>query len=145
MAEKCYFGPMDNVDDSEVKRLLSETVTIALVGASDMPSKPSNDIMSYLLSNGYDVIPVNPNHEQVLGRECYPSLLDLDKCVDMVNVFRNPRFLMPIMEEAIKIRPKCVWLQMGVVNSEAYRLSIEAGILTIMNRCIKTEHKRLML
>jgi len=144
MDERCYFGPMDNLGDADVKRLLIDANTIALIGASDDPSKPSYDIMRYLIDNDYEVIPVNPYHKRMMGIKCLPSLLDIGANADIVNIFRNPEFVVPIIKDAVRTGSKSVWMQMGVVNKQAFNLSEKAGLVTIMNRCIKVEHDRLI-
>lgn len=142
--ERCYFGPMDNLSDGDVIKLLTDARIIALVGASNDPSKPSYDCMEYLLDKGYNVIPVNPFHENVLGIKCIPSLQEIEYDIDIVNIFRNPAHVVPIIKDAISLCAKSVWMQMGVVNKQAFKLSEEAGLMTIMNRCIKVEHNRLI-
>jgi predicted CoA-binding protein len=114
---------------------------IAVVGLSDDPSRPSYQIASYLMSEGYEVVPVNPTHATVLGLKSYPSLKDVPGEVDVVNVFRRPEFCADIARDAIAKGAKGVWLQSGVRNDEAKRLAQSAGIDFVQDRCIMVEHR----
>jgi predicted CoA-binding protein len=113
---------------------------IAVVGMSDDPSRPSHGIGGYLASHGYEVIPVNPNHDQVLGQKCYARLSDVPGEIDLVNVFRRPQFCADVTRDAIAKGAKGVWLQAGIRNEEAQRLAEEAGIDFVQDRCIMVEH-----
>ena len=113
---------------------------VAIVGLSDDPKRPSHGIAGYLASHGYEVIPVNPNHDQVLGRKCYASLADVPGEVDLVNVFRRPQFCADVTREAIAKGAKGVWLQAGIRNEEARKLAEEAGVDFVQDRCIMVEH-----
>jgi predicted CoA-binding protein len=113
---------------------------VAIVGLSDDPSRPSHGIAGYLASHGYEVIPVNPNHDQVLGHKCYASLADVPGEVDLVNVFRRPQFCADVTREAIAKGAKGVWLQAGIRNEDARKLAEEAGIDFVQDRCIMVEH-----
>jgi len=130
-------------DDATLRRLLCPAGVIALVGASRKPWRDSNAIMEYLLNAGYTVIPVNPAYESVLGQKCYPGLRDLPRPVDIVNIFRNPAEILPIITDAVALMPKTVWMQSGVVNHEAARQASAAGISVVMDRCIAVDHRRL--
>jgi len=144
LKDQCYFGPLDDLNDNDIRKVLESTGSVAVVGASDDPSRHSYGILRFLLEVGYKVFPINPNHEEVLGRKCFPTLKSVDSNIDMVNVFRNPAFLMPIVQDAIDIKVKYIWMQLGVVNDGAYDLSVNSGIKTVMNRCIKVEYNRIM-
>ena len=113
---------------------------VAIVGASDDPMRPSNGIAGYLLSNGFDIVPVNPNHDEVLGRKCFARLADIPGQVDIVNVFRRPLACADVVRDAIAIGAKGVWLQSGIRNDQAKRLADEAGIDFVQDRCIMVEH-----
>jgi predicted CoA-binding protein len=115
---------------------------IAIVGASDDPSRASNRIAAYLLAHGKQVIPINPNHEKVLGLRCYPSLRDAPAPIELVNVFRRPEFCEEIAREAIAIGAKGIWLQSGIRNEAARELAQSAGLLFVQDRCIMVEHMR---
>jgi hypothetical protein len=125
-------------------RLLQTYKTIAMVGLSPDPMRPSHFAAIYMLANGYDVIPVNPRvaGEKILGQTVYASLAEIPKPVEIVDVFRKPSECVPIAEQAIAISAKVLWLQLGVINDEAIRLAREAGLETVQNRCVKIEHAR---
>lgn len=113
---------------------------IAVVGLSSDPFKPSYDVARYLQRVGYDIIPVNPKETEVLGERAYPSLRDLTEPPEVVDVFRRPEFVDDIVEEAIEIGAKAVWLQLDVINPRAARRAREAGLHVVMDRCLKVEH-----
>jgi predicted CoA-binding protein len=113
---------------------------IAVVGLSDNPSRPSFGIASYLLGHGYEVVPVNPNHTSVLGLKCYASLRDVPGRIDVVNVFRRPKFCADVVRDAIAVKAGGVWLQSGITSSEAAKLARDAGIPFIQDHCVMVEH-----
>jgi uncharacterized protein len=123
-------------------RILRQARTIAMVGLSSNPFRPSHFAAIYMLAEGYEVIPVNPREREILGRRCYPSLRDLPMPVDIVDIFRDPQAVPPIVEEAIAIGAKVVWMQLGVINEEAARRAREAGLEVVMDACVKIEHAR---
>jgi uncharacterized protein len=123
--------------------ILTEYKKVAMVGLSANPFRPSHFVAIYLISQGFDVIPVNPREKSILGRTCYPSLLDIPGPVDIVDVFRDPSAVPAIVEEAIQIKAKVLWLQLGVIHEEAAERARAAGITVIMDRCMKIEHARL--
>jgi uncharacterized protein len=127
------------VEAATVDRML-QAKRIAVVGMSDDPDRPSHGIGGYLLAHGYEVIPVNPKHDQVLGRKCYASLQDVPGAVDLVNVFRRPEFCADVTRQAIEAGAKGVWLQAGIRNEAAQRLAADAGIDFVQDRCIMVEH-----
>lgn len=129
----------------EVERILKESRTIAIAGASPNPERPSNIVMRYLKEKGYHVIPVNPAEKEILGERCYPSVASIPGPVDVVDVFRRPSDLPPIVGEAISKGAKVVWMQEGIVNEEAAAKAREAGLKVVMDRCMKKEHLRLSL
>lgn len=131
----------DDIDS--LRRILSENRTIAMVGLSAKWHRPSNFAAKYLQEHGYRVIPVNPAYEEVLGEKCYNSLLDIPFGVDVVDVFRKPEDVPAVLEEAIQIKPRVFWMQLGVINEEAARKAHEAGMEVVMDRCMKIEHARL--
>ena len=116
--------------------------TIAVVGLSDKPERPSNGVARYLIARGYRVIPVNPALEEVLGLKCYPSLSAIPEPLEVVDVFRRAEHAVAVAEEAVAMGAKALWLQLGVVNDEAVQLAEAAGLLTVQNRCIMAEHQR---
>jgi uncharacterized protein len=113
---------------------------IAVVGMSDNPDRPSNGIGGYLIAHGFDVVPVNPNHQKVLGRKCYARLADIPGGVDLVNVFRRPAACADVARDAIAIGAKGIWLQSGIRSEEAQRQAEEAGVDFVQDRCIMVEH-----
>jgi len=129
---------------SAIKKLLATSSTIAVVGLSPKESRPSNMVARYLIKAGYRVIPVNPGQEQILGLPCFPSLSAIRAPVDIVDVFRRSEETGPIVEEAISIGARAVWLQEGVVNAEAAAKARAAGLLVVMDQCLKTVHYELL-
>ncbi len=116
---------------------------IAVVGISDDPERPSHFVASFLESHGYKIIPVNPKFTEWEGKKCYPDLLSIPEKVDVVDIFRRPEAVPPIVDEAIKIKAKAVWMQEGIVNEEAAAKAREAGIEVVMDRCMKKEYVRI--
>ncbi len=117
--------------------------TIAVVGISDDPERPSHFVASFLDSRGYKIIPVNPKLTEWEGKKCYPDLLSIPEKVDVVDIFRRSETVPPIVDEAIKIKAKVVWMQEGIVNEEAAAKARDAGIEVVMDRCMKKEYQRL--
>jgi uncharacterized protein len=131
------------VNMNEIKKILETSVSIAVVGLSPKENRPSNLVGRYLIDAGFTVIPVNPGHPEILGKTCYPSLSKVNKPVDIVDIFRKSEDVLPIVEEAITIGAKVIWMQLGVVNHQAAVLAEEAGLTVIMDRCIKIDHNNL--
>jgi predicted CoA-binding protein len=127
----------------EEEEILKTCQTVAVVGLSPKPNRPSNMVASYLQENGYKIIPVNPRAGEILGEVCYANLSSIPNPADVVNIFRRPKEVPPIVEEAIKIGAKAVWMQEGVINEEAAARAREAGLLVVMDRCMLKEHRRL--
>jgi uncharacterized protein len=132
--------PHHNPPDDVLRQLLTSASTIAMVGASSNPDRPSNGIMRKLLSAGYRVIPVNPNETSVLGERAYASLADVPEPIDIVDVFRRAEFTPAIADEAVKIGAKALWLQSGVVNDEAAAKAEAGGLMAVMDACIGVMH-----
>lgn len=128
----------------EAFELLSRYRHIAMVGLSSNPFRPSHFAAVYMLAEGYDIIPVNPREREILSRTCYPSLVEAAKAhtVEIVDIFRNPKEVPPIVEEAIAIGAKVVWMQLGIVHEAAAQRAIDAGLDVVMDRCVKLEHAR---
>lgn len=124
-------------------RILKEYRTVAIVGASSNPEHPSFIVLRYLSEHGYNVIPVNPNERKILGMTCYPNLSSIPEKVEVVDIFRKSEEVTPVVEEAIKIGAKVVWMQEGVINEEAAAKARDAGLLVVMNKCMRKEHLRL--
>jgi predicted CoA-binding protein len=123
-------------------RILRDYRTVAMVGLSANPYRPSHFAAIYLLAEGYNIIPVNPREKEILGRRSYPSLKEIPEPVEVVDIFRPPQAVPPIVEEAIAIGAKVVWMQFGVINYEAARRARDAGLEVVMDQCMKVEHAR---
>lgn len=123
--------------------ILKKYRRVAVVGASANPERPSHRVASYLIKHGYDVIPVNPGVREILGRVVYPDLSAIPGGVEVVDIFRRPEYVPPIVEEAIKIGARVIWMQEGIVNEAAASRAREAGLEVVMDRCMKKEHLRL--
>ncbi len=123
-------------------RILRQYRTIAMVGLSSNPFRPSHFAAIYMLSEGYTIIPVNPRETEILGQTCYPSLRDIPVPVEIVDIFRDPAAVPPIVDDAIAIGAKVVWMQLGVINEEAAQKARDAGLQVVMDACVKIEHAR---
>jgi predicted CoA-binding protein len=132
-------------EDRELRTLLGEAHTIAVVGLSSKPDRPSLSVAAYLQERGYRIVPVNPRETEVLGEPAYPSLRELPESIpiDVVDVFRRAEDTPDIARDAVAIGAKVLWLQDGIVNEEAYRIASEAGLEVIMGVCIRTTDQRL--
>lgn len=129
-------------DQDTVRRILNECRVIAIVGMSSDKQKASYFVASYMRSAGYTIIPVNPNARTILGLTCYPSLADVPRQIDLVDIFRPAQDCPAIVEQAITCKAKAVWMQLKVVNLQAAERARAAGLLTVMDRCVKMEHGR---
>ena len=121
--------------------LLQRAKTIAVVGLSSSPLRPSHGVSAYMQSNGYRIIPVNPKIKQALGETAYASLVDVPEKVDIVNIFRRPEFVEEIVDQAIQLKIPAIWMQEEVINEKAAEKGRKAGIFVVMDRCILKEHK----
>ena len=131
-------------NESVIRRLLNESKTIAVYGASNNVWRTSHNIFKFLMRVGYEVIPVNPKYDEVLGVRCYPSLTDIDKQIDIVDLFRRCSEVVPVAEEAVQIGAKSMWLQEGVITEEAAEIASSGGLDVIMDRCILKEYNFLI-
>lgn len=131
------------VDIAALRRILRENRTVAVVGLSPDWQRPSHLVANYLLDHGYHVIPVNPGQEMILGQRCYSSLLEIPEPVDVVNLFRKPQHVPLLVDQAIRIGAKVIWMQLGIVHDQAAAKAREAGLKVVMDRCMKIEHTRL--
>ena len=132
------------MNDDDLKRILKATHTIATVGLSSNPTKDSYSVAAYLISQGYRVIPVNPAATEILGEKVYPDLLAIPEKVDVVQIFRPSGDVPPIVEQAIQIGAKVVWMQVGISHPEAARTAERSGLQVVMNLCMRATHIRLI-
>ena len=124
-------------------KVLNSSRTVAVVGLSSKPDRPSYRVASYLKEQGYNIIPVNPAEKEILGEICYPDLASVPEPVDVVDIFRRSEEVSPIVAEAIRIGAKAVWMQEGVINEEAAARAREAGLMVVMDKCMRKEHRKL--
>ena len=129
---------------ASIRRILNDSKTIAVVGLSPKPQRPSHQVACYLMEAGYTIIPVNPGQDSILGLPCYPDLRAIPTQVDMVDIFRRPEAVLPIVEDAIAIGAKFIWMQEGIVNEQAAAKAEAAGLLVVMDRCTKIDHMNLL-
>jgi predicted CoA-binding protein len=121
--------------------LLKRSKTIAVVGLSNSPLRPSHGVSAYMQMNGYRIIPVNPKIKEALGENAYATLLDVPDKIDIVNIFRRPEFVEEVVDQAIRLKVPAIWMQEEVVNEKAAHKARQAGIFVIMDSCILKEHK----
>ena len=121
--------------------LLKRSQTIAVVGLSDSPLRPSHGVSAYMQTHGYRIIPVNPKIKAALGEKSYPSLLDVPEKIDIVNIFRRPEYVGEIVDQAIRLKVPAIWMQEEIVNEPAAEKARRAGIFVIMDNCILKEHR----
>ncbi len=140
MNEACPLPTPPSESEDAIIRKLLKAKRIAIVGLSDDPSRISHGIGEYLQSQGYIIVPVNPNHEEVLGEKCYARLEDVPGKIDLVNVFRRPEFCIDVAKSAVAVGAAGLWLQSGIRNAEAKQLAQKSNLPYIQNRCIMVEH-----
>lgn len=131
-------------DDQMMKDILLSARTVASVGLSSSQEKESFWIVSYLQNQGYRIIPVNPGADEILGEKAYPNLESIPEKIDVVQVFRRPEDVPPVVESAIKVGAKVVWMQEGIVNEEAAQTARQAGLQVVMDACMRVTHRRLI-
>ena len=129
-------------DTETIRAILREARTIAVVGLSPSPWRPSHGVARYLQAQGYRIIPVNPNEQTILGETCYPTLSDISVPVDIVDVFRRSEYVPAIAEEAVKIGAKALWLQYDVISPAGEAIAERGGLRVVVDRCLKVEHAR---
>jgi len=128
---------------AELRRILKNNHTIAIVGLSADWYRPSFFAAKYMQEHGFRIIPVNPKYDEILGEKCYPNLKAIPDAVDIVDVFRKPEDCVPIAQDAVAIGAKVFWMQLGVINEEAARIAEAGGLEVVMDRCVKIEYARL--
>ncbi|QER41337.1 CoA-binding protein [Thermodesulfobacterium sp. TA1] len=141
MSEQCSIPDYTDLPQ-EVLEIPKKYKKLVIVGASHNPERPSYQVMEYLLKEGFEVIPVNPVREEILGKKVYPSLSQLPEGFhpEVIIIFRKPEMILPVVEEAIPLKPKVIWMQEGVINEEAKKLAEANGIKVVMNKCFKKVH-----
>jgi len=137
-----FFMEHDDYSDEQIRDILS-LKKVVVIGMSKHSSKAAHFVPKYLSDNGYDITPVNPTVEEILGKKCYDSVSEIDEEIEIVDIFRPSDQVLPFIQEAIKKKPKVIWLQEGIHNSEAEELARKKGIKVVYNRCMLAEHRRL--
>jgi predicted CoA-binding protein len=140
--ESCEF-PESNPPNDAIRRILENSRTIAIVGLSDKPERDSFRVASYLKDHGYTIIPVNPTKMEILGEKAYPDLASIPTQVDVVDIFRKVDAIPGIVDEAIRIQAKVIWMQLGLAHNESARKATEAGLSVVQSKCLKVEHQKL--
>jgi len=143
MEEVCEIPAYDTTSN-EIMDILTKVKTIAIVGLSPKDEKDSNKVARYLQQEGYKIIPVNPNYDEILGLESYPSLSGIPGDIDVVDIFRKPSVVQEIVESAIQKGAKVIWMQEGIVNNEAAKKAKNAGLKVVMNKCMMKEHIKMI-
>ena len=136
---------MDQPTDDEILEILTGAKTVAVVGFSSKPERPSHQVAKFLKDAGYRIYPINPNIEEALGEKVYASLEEVPAGIDIVDIFRASDKVLPVVEAAIRVGARVVWMQEGVVNEEAARKAREAGLKVVMDRCTMQEYRRLVM
>jgi predicted CoA-binding protein len=129
--------------DDQIKEILSYK-NVAVIGISKNESKAAHYVPKYLSENGFQITPVNPTTDEILGKKCYSNVSEINTSIDIVDIFRPSDEVLPFVKDAIKIKPKVIWLQLGIHNSEAEKLAKDAGIDVVFNKCMLAEHQRLV-
>jgi predicted CoA-binding protein len=140
MADACEI-PLYSSTDKEVEGILRESKTIAVIGLSPKEDRASNRVTRYMIEAGYEIIPVNPKCDEILGRKSYSSLSEVPVKIDIVDIFRKLDAVPGIVDEAIKIKAKTIWMQENIVHNVAAKTAKDAGLKVVMNKCIKVEHQ----
>ena len=136
--------PMRMEAEADPAQILRDSRTIAVVGLSPKVERPSHQVAAYLLAAGYEIFPVNPGHDRLMGLHAYPDLDSIPKKVDIVAIFRNPKKVPAIVDSAIAIGAKVVWMQLGIVHEQAAAKARAAGIIVVMDRCLQIDHQNCM-
>lgn len=134
--------PRYNENNEEIKKILTQYKNIAIVGLSKREEADSHQVAKYLIEQGYNVIPVNPTIDEILGRKSYPDLKSVPVEVEIVDIFRKPQAVPDIVDMAIEKKAKVVWMQLGIANNEAAKKALDNGLKVVQNKCIKIEHQR---
>jgi hypothetical protein len=132
--------PEGNPPSEEIKAILESNKTVAIVGLSPKPERDSHKVAKYLKEHGYKIVPVNPGQKEILGERCYPDLRAIPFLVDIVDIFRKPEAIPAIVDEAVEIGAKVIWMQLGIAHNQAADKARKAGLDVVMSKCIKIEH-----
>ena len=133
----------DGLSNQRIRDILESAETIAMVGLSGNWSRPSYFAAKYLMEKGYTVIPVNPNYKEILGKKSFPSLREIDRPVDVVNLFQRSEKVSDFLQDAMALKASAFWMQLGIVNKQAGEKAVELGMIPVMDRCMKIEYARL--
>ncbi len=144
MSEQCEM-PLTNATTKEIRDILQSTRTIAVVGLSDKPDRDSYRVAAYMQQHGYRIIPVNPAVKEVLGEKSYERLQDVPEKIDVVDIFRKPEAVPAIVEDAIAVGAKAIWMQEGIAHNAAADQARAAGLQVVMNKCLLKEHRGLSI
>ncbi len=136
--------PLNNASSEEVKAILKDYKVVAVVGLSTNPEKASYMVAEYLQNHGYKIVPIHPKAEEILGEKVFSSLKNVPDPVDIVCLFRPPEHVPPFVDDAIDIKAKNVWMQLGIINNDAADKALKAGLSVVMNKCLKIEHQNLI-
>ncbi|MDY7037661.1 MAG: CoA-binding protein [Thermodesulfobacteriota bacterium] len=134
--------PDDNPTSDEIKDILKTCKKIAIVGLSPKENRDSNKVGRYLLERQYEIVPVNPGKKEILGKKCYKTLIEIPSKIDMVNIFLNPNRVSTVVDHAVEIGARVIWMQLGIVHNESAEKARKAGIQVVMNKCIMIEHQK---
>ena len=129
-----------NPPSEKIKAILEQYKTVAILGLSPKPERDSYKVAKYLKENHYRIVPVNPGQKEILGEKCYPNLKAIPFSIDVVDIFRKPEGIPPVVDDAIEVAAKVVWMQLGLAHNQAADKARKAGLGVVMNKCIKTEH-----
>jgi predicted CoA-binding protein len=136
--------PEHNPASEKIKAILEKYKTVAIVGLSPKPERDSHKVGKYLKDHGYRIVPVNPGQKEILGEKCYPNLKAVPFPIDIVDIFRRPEAIPPVVDDAIEVGAEVVWMQLGIVHNQAADMARRAGLEVVMNKCIKIEHMNML-
>lgn len=142
MTDDQFELPDDNPTSDEIKDILKTCKKIAIVGLSPKENRDSNKVGRYLLERQYEIVPVNPGKKEILGKKCYKTLIEIPSKIDMVNIFLNPNRVSTVVDHAVEIGARVIWMQLGIVHNESAEKARKAGIQVVMNKCIMIEHQK---
>jgi predicted CoA-binding protein len=136
--------PEYNPPSQEIRAILEKYKTVAVVGLSPKPERDSHKVAKYLKENRYRIVPVNPGQKEILGEKCYPNLKAIPFPIDVVDIFRRPEAIPPVVDDALEIGAKVVWMQLGIAHNQAADKARNAGLQVVMSKCIKIEHMNML-